>query len=52
MNNQHNAAYAALILRLALGTMFMAHAGLKFFVFTLAGTGGYFESLGLPAVLA
>jgi putative oxidoreductase len=30
--------YGALVLRLALGTMFIAHAGLKYFVFTLPGT--------------
>ena len=30
--------YGALILRLALGTMFIAHAALKYFVFTLPGT--------------
>jgi putative oxidoreductase len=44
--------YAALLLRLALGTMFVAHALLKVFVFTLPGTVQFFESLGLPAALA
>jgi putative oxidoreductase len=44
--------HGALILRLALGTMFIAHAGLKYFVFTLPGTAQFFQSLGLPAVLA
>ena len=44
--------YGALILRLALGTMFLAHAGLKVFVFTMAGAAGFFESVGLPGVLA
>jgi putative oxidoreductase len=43
--------HAALVLRLALGTMFVAHAGLKYFVFTLPGTAQFFESLGLPGVL-
>jgi len=42
---------AALILRLALGTMFIAHALLKYFVFTLPGTAQFFESLGLPGAL-
>src|SRR5512138_363828 len=42
---------AALLLRLALGTMFIAHAALKYFVFTLPGTAQFFESLGLPGVL-
>jgi len=41
----------ALLLRVALGTMFIAHAGLKYFVFTLPGTAQFFASLGLPAAL-
>jgi len=44
--------YGALTLRLALGIMFLVHAGLKIFVFTIAGTVGYFESIGLPGFLA
>jgi len=44
--------HGALILRLALGTMFIAHAALKYYVFTLPGTVQFFQSLGLPAVLA
>ena len=44
--------HGALVLRLALGTMFIAHAGLKYFVFTLPGTAQFFQSLGLPAALA
>ena len=47
------APYAALLLRVALGIMFLAHSlYLKVFVFTVAGTAGYFESLGLPAAFA
>jgi putative oxidoreductase len=46
------APYAALLLRLSLGVMFLAHAGLKVFVFTVPGFVGYFGSLGLPAVAA
>jgi putative oxidoreductase len=46
------APYAALLLRVSLGTMFLAHVGLKVFVFTIPGFVGYFGSLGLPAVLA
>jgi len=45
-------AYAALLLRLALGTMFIAHALLKYFVFTLPGTEQFFASVGLPGFLA
>lgn len=46
------APYAALILRVSLGLMFLAHAALKIFVFTIPGFVGYFASLGLPAILA
>jgi putative oxidoreductase len=51
MTESRNPAIAALLLRLSLGTMFIAHALLKYFVFTLPGTAQYFESLGLPGVL-
>jgi putative oxidoreductase len=46
------APYAALLLRLALGIMFLAHVALKIFVFTIPGFVGYFGSLGFPASLA
>jgi len=51
MNDARLTAIAALLLRLALGTMFIAHALLKYFVFTLPGTAQFFGSLGLPGVL-
>ena len=44
-------AAATLILRVALGVMFIAHALLKAYVFTLAGTAQFFESIGLPGWL-
>jgi putative oxidoreductase len=47
-----NADLAATVLRVSIGTLFLAHAGLKLFVFTPAGTAGYFASLGLPGPLA
>lgn len=50
MTNQ--ADYAALVLRLGLGVMFLAHGLLKVFVFTLPGTVGFFESVGLPGFAA
>ena len=50
MNN--DSAYGALLLRVSLGVLFLAHASLKIFVFTPTGTAGYFESLGLPGGLA
>lgn len=43
--------YGATLLRLALGSMFIAHAALKYFVFTLPGTAAFFGSLGLPPAL-
>jgi putative oxidoreductase len=46
------ARWGATLLRVALGTMWIAHALLKFFVFTLPGTAQYFESIGFPGVLA
>jgi putative oxidoreductase len=52
MIDSRTAPYAALLLRLALGTMFVAHALLKLFVFTLPGTVQFFQSLGLPGALA
>lgn len=44
--------YAALLLRVSLGAMFIAHALLKLMVFTLPGTAKFFASLGLPGPLA
>ena len=44
--------YAILVLRVALGILSLAHVGLKIFVFTPAGTAGFFASLGLPGFLA
>jgi putative oxidoreductase len=46
------APLAALLLRVSLGIMFLAHVSLKIFVFSVPGFVGYFGSLGLPAVLA
>ncbi|MCB8822760.1 DoxX family protein [Microvirga rosea] len=52
MIDTRTAPYAALILRVTLGILFLAHAGLKVFVFTPAGTAQFFGSLGLPPALA
>ncbi len=52
MIDTRTAPYAALTLRVSLGILFLAHAGLKVFVFTPAGAAGFFESLGLPGALA
>lgn len=43
---------AAALLRVTNGALFVAHGLLKVFVFTIPGTVGYFESIGLPGVLA
>jgi putative oxidoreductase len=52
MIDVRTAPYAATTLRVALGFLFLAHAGAKLFVFTPAGTAQYFGSLGLPPALA
>jgi putative oxidoreductase len=52
MIDSRTAPYAALLLRVSLGVLFLAHAGLKFFVFTPAGTAKFFASVGMPAELA
>ncbi len=52
MIDSKTAPYAAFVLRIALGAMFVAHALLKYAVFTLPGTARFFESLGLPGPLA
>jgi len=44
--------HATALLRISLGVMALAHGLLKVFVFTLPGTVGYFESLGLPGFVA
>ena len=41
--------YGALVLRLALGVMYLSHALLKVFVFTLPGTAAFFAAQGFPA---
>lgn len=53
MIDQRTAPYAALLLRLTLGAALLAH-GLLLKVLTLgiAGTAGYFQSIGFPGALA
>lgn len=51
LDDQRETAIA--VLRISLGLMFIAHSVvLKYFTFTLAGTAGYFASIGLPGWLA
>ena len=44
--------YGVALLRVSLGMMWVAHASLKWFVFTLPGTAKFFESVGVPGFLA
>ncbi len=52
MTQQTELNYGAFITRVSLGVVLLAHGLLKVLVFTIPGTVGYFESLGLPAVTA
>jgi len=52
MIDNRTAPYAAFLLRVVLGGLFLAHAALKIFVFTPAGTAGFFQSVGVPGFLA
>ena len=53
MSSQTSSEFGALVLRVSLGVMYIAHSLiLKYFMFTLAGTAQFFASLGLPPVLA
>ena len=52
MIDQAPAPYGAFILRVALGAMWLSHAALKYFVFTVPGLAAFLESKGLPAFAA
>lgn len=52
MNDKDLTYYAAFILRVSLGIMFIAHGLLKVLVFTMPGTAQFFESVGFPGWLA
>jgi putative oxidoreductase len=52
MYEKNHAAYAALLLRVSLGTMLIAHGLLKVMVYTLPGSAQYFASVGFPGWLA
>jgi putative oxidoreductase len=47
-----NREYGIALLRIMLGGLMLFHGLVKIFVFTPAGTVGFFASLGLPAPLA
>jgi putative oxidoreductase len=50
MNTERD--YGIALLRITLGALMLFHGLVKIFVFTPAGTVGFFASLGLPAPLA
>ena len=53
MNESQMQNTGAAILRITLGIVLLAHSAyLKIMVFSVAGTVGFFESLGLPAIVA
>jgi putative oxidoreductase len=49
MTNDNATRSGALILRLSLGVMFIAHGLLKVLVFTMPGTVGFLNLSGSPA---
>ena len=51
MSETRKVQLGAGLLRTGLGAMFISHALLKYFVFTLPGNAQFFESLGLPGAL-
>lgn len=52
MNDNHLAPYAATVLRLSLGTMWITHALLKLLVFTVPGFEQFLAGLGMPTFIA
>jgi putative oxidoreductase len=52
MIDGRTAPYAALLLRIVLGVLFLAHGLAKVFVFTIPGTVKFFASAGYPEFVA
>lgn len=52
MNDTINNQTGATLTRLTLGSLLLAHGLMKVFIFTVPGTVGFFQSLGLPAIAA
>lgn len=52
MTDTRLAPYAALLLRVSLGALFLAHGLMKVFVFTVPGTVAFFEQIGYPGFFA
>jgi putative oxidoreductase len=51
-SNSFASTWGLSLLRIHFGVILLAHGWLKISVFTLAGTVGYFASLGLPSIVA
>lgn len=52
MIDKNSAPYGVFLLRVALGAMWVSHALMKYFVFTVGGFAGYLGSVGFPSGLA
>ena len=52
MVDTRTAGYGAMLIRISLGVMFIAHALLKYLVFTLPGAAKFFSSVGFPGEFA
>ena len=52
MNDHQLAPYGGLVLRVGLGVMFIAHALLKYVIFTMPGFEGFLAQIGMPTFLA
>lgn len=52
MIDNRTAPYGLFVLRVSLGVMFIAHALLKYAMFTMPGFAGFLGSIGLPTALA
>ncbi len=52
MIDQNLSPYAATLLRISLGSMWISHALLKLLVFTIAGFEGFLASHGMPTFVA
>ena len=51
-SNSFASTFGLSLLRIHFGVILLAHGWLKISVFTIAGTVGYFASLGLPSTVA
>jgi putative oxidoreductase len=52
MIDPRTAPYGLFLLRVSLGVMFIAHAALKVFVFTVPGFAGFLAQVGMPSFMA